>query len=62
MKNPVKITVYIPSHNYGKYLPEAIESVLRQTVNNWELFLIDEQSTDHSRQVMELYLSLIHIS
>jgi len=50
-----KITIYIPSHNYGKYLQEAVESVLRQSVDNWELFLINENSTDNTREIMDLY-------
>jgi glycosyltransferase involved in cell wall biosynthesis len=54
-KEEIKTTVYIPSHNYGKYLQEAIESVLRQTTHDWELFLIDEQSQDNTREIMELY-------
>jgi len=50
-----KVTIYIPSHNYGEYLEEAIESVLSQTYKNWELFLIDEGSTDNTLSIMETY-------
>ena len=53
--NKPKITVYIPSHNYGKYLETAIESVLRQSVDNWELLVIDDNSTDNTSNIMELY-------
>ena len=52
-----RISVYIPSHNYGKYLGEAIESVLRQTVDDWELLVIDDGSTDNTQEVMNLYKS-----
>ncbi len=52
-----KITVYIASHNYGKYLQQAIESVLRQTVDNWELFLFNNDSTDNTGDVMSRYKS-----
>lgn len=54
MENPT-ITVYIVSHNYGNYLSDAIESVLRQTVSNWELLIIDDGSTDDTAEVMNLY-------
>ncbi|MCB0323676.1 MAG: glycosyltransferase, partial [Bdellovibrionales bacterium] len=37
-----KITVYIPSRNYGHFLPVAIESVMRQIHDDWELLLIDD--------------------
>ncbi len=50
-----KVTVYTVSHNYGKYLSEAVESVLRQSTNNWELLLIDNNSTDNTWEIMELY-------
>ena len=50
-----KVTVYIASHNYGKYLQAAIESVLRQTMDGWELLLINDNSSDNTRDIMELY-------
>ena len=50
-----RISVYIPSHNYGQFLEEAIESVLRQTVDDWELILIDDNSTDNTKKIMALY-------
>ncbi len=53
--SPPLVTVYMPSHNYGRFLSEAIESVLRQTFDSWELLLIDEKSTDNSVEVMKLY-------
>ncbi|MBS0289680.1 MAG: glycosyltransferase [Proteobacteria bacterium] len=54
MTNP-KVTVYIPSHNYGRYLSESIESVLKQTMQDWEILLIDDNSTDNTQEVMKHY-------
>jgi len=54
---PVKpeVTVYIPSKNYAHFLEEAIGSVLTQSMQDWELILIDDNSTDNSFQIMERY-------
>jgi glycosyltransferase involved in cell wall biosynthesis len=64
MKDPL-VTVYVVSHNYGRFLEGAVESVLRQTLKDWELLVIDDQSTDQTREVMKLYqgdhrIQLIH--
>jgi CMP-N-acetylneuraminic acid synthetase len=49
------ITVYIPSSNYGRFLGDAIESVLRQKRLDWELLVINDASTDNTAEVMQLY-------
>jgi len=54
MNNPTT-TVYIVSHNYGMYLEDAVESVFRQTVDDWELLIIDDGSVDNTAEVMNLY-------
>lgn len=50
-----KLTVYIPTHNYARYLDKAIQSVLIQTLTDWELLVIDDGSTDDTPQVLEKY-------
>jgi glycosyltransferase involved in cell wall biosynthesis len=52
-----RITVYIASHNYGRYLQEAIESVLNQTTEDWELIVVDDNSSDDTPQIMKRYES-----
>ena len=51
MKNQL-ISVIIPNHNYGKYLSTTIESVLKQSVGNLDLIIVDNGSTDDSREVI----------
>ena len=53
-KNP-KVTVYIPTYNYGRYLKKSIESVLFQTMNEWELIIIDDGSTDNTQKILTEY-------
>jgi CMP-N-acetylneuraminic acid synthetase len=50
-----KITVYIASRDYGRFLGDAIESVLRQKREDWELLIIDDNSSDETGAVMALY-------
>ncbi len=52
--NP-KVSICIPTYNYSCYLPEVIESVLKQSYGDYELLIIDDCSTDNSRQVIDKY-------
>ncbi len=49
------VSVIIGNYNYGRFLAEAIESVLGQTYRNFELIVVDDGSTDNSREVIESY-------
>jgi glycosyltransferase involved in cell wall biosynthesis len=51
-----KVSVLIPTYNYARYLPEAIESVLSQTFTDFELIIIDDQSKDNTDVVVAKYL------
>jgi CMP-N-acetylneuraminic acid synthetase len=50
-----KITVYITNHNYGQFIEKSIENVLNQTLQDFELIIIDDGSTDNSRSIIEKY-------
>ncbi len=50
-----KVTVYIVTYNYGKFLPEALRSVLRQTFTDWELIVIDDGSEDDTADTLKAY-------
>lgn len=52
------MTVYIPSHNYGRYIARAVDSVLRQTMTRWELIIINDGSTDDTVEVLKRYEGL----
>ena len=46
MPDNTLVSVVLPCYNGEKYLPMAIESVLRQTYHRWELVLVNDCSTD----------------
>lgn len=49
------ISVIITNYNYGHFLAQAIESVLTQTYENFELIVVDDGSTDHSTEIIKFY-------
>ncbi len=51
----VKVTVILTSYNHVKYINEAIDSVLNQTFNDYELIIWDDCSSDGSWAVIQSY-------
>lgn len=51
MIKPPLVTIIIANHNYGKYLAESIESALSQSHPLIEVVVVDDGSTDNSRDV-----------
>ena len=49
------ISILTPFKNTSKYLPECIESILNQSYANWELLIIDDNSTDNSSNIVHTY-------
>jgi glycosyltransferase involved in cell wall biosynthesis len=50
-----KVSVIVPNYNHAHFLPRRIESVLRQTFQDFELILLDDCSTDDSRSILAKY-------
>ncbi|HEV8072624.1 MAG TPA: glycosyltransferase family 9 protein, partial [Opitutaceae bacterium] len=55
MPTTPKISVLIPSFNYARFLPMAIESVLAQDFTDFEIIISDDASTDESADVIRRY-------
>jgi glycosyltransferase involved in cell wall biosynthesis len=51
----MKASVLINNHNYGRFLSEAIRSVLEQTYSDIEIIVVDDGSTDESISIIETY-------
>jgi glycosyltransferase involved in cell wall biosynthesis len=51
------VSVIVPNYNHAPYLQKRIDSVLGQTYNDIELILLDDCSTDNSRDILEFYRS-----
>ncbi len=50
-----KVSVIMPVYNAEHFLPEAIESILKQTFTAWEFIIIDDGSTDASWKIIREY-------
>jgi glycosyltransferase involved in cell wall biosynthesis len=54
MKQP-KVSVIMPVYNSGAYLKEAIDSILQQTLTDFELIVVNDLSTDESEKIILSY-------
>ena len=55
MKNEPLVSIIINCFNGEKYLHEALDSVITQTYNNWEIIFWDNQSIDNSAEIFKSY-------
>lgn len=51
----MKISVIIPNYNHERYLDTRIQSILNQTYRDFEIIILDDCSTDNSKDVIEKY-------
>jgi glycosyltransferase involved in cell wall biosynthesis len=49
------VSILINNYNYERYLREAIDSALNQTYPNTEVIVVDDGSTDNSREIIAIY-------
>ncbi len=49
------VSILINNYNYGRFLREAIDSALNQTYRNTEVIVVDDGSTDNSREIIASY-------
>ena len=51
----MRFSILMPVYNRENFLRQAIESVLSQTFRDYELFAIDDGSTDRSPEIIQSY-------
>lgn len=51
----IKVSVIIPIYNMGKYLPECLDSIICQTLQEIEIIAVNDGSTDNSLSILEAY-------
>ena len=48
----MKFSIIIPTFNRSQFITNAINSVLNQTYKNWELVIVDDESTDDTKEIV----------
>jgi len=55
MSNTPFFSIIVPTYNRAGLIGQTIDSILQQTFNSWELLIIDDGSTDNTKQVVTAY-------
>lgn len=57
-ENNFLVSVIVPNYNHEKYLRERLETIYNQTYKNFEVILLDDCSTDNSREILTEFYKL----
>lgn len=49
------VSIVVPNYNYARYLTERMDSIFSQTFEDYEVIILDDCSTDNSREIIEQY-------
>src|SRR4051794_28722003 len=49
---PPSVSIILPTYNRARFLPQALESLRGQELTDWELIVVDDGSTDETREII----------
>ncbi len=61
MENNPSISVMMPTYNNGKYIKQAIDSIYAQEYDNIEIIVVDDGSTDNTKEILKQYKDIKYI-
>lgn len=50
------VSIIMPTYNCAKFIAESVDSVIAQIYTNWELIIVDDCSTDNTKEILTPYL------
>ena len=50
------VSIITPTYNCATFIARTIDSVQTQTYTNWEMIIVDDQSKDNTRDIVEEYV------
>lgn len=53
----MKVSVIVPVYNTGKYLPKCLDSLVKQTLDDIEIIVVNDGSPDDSQRIIDGYQS-----
>ncbi len=65
MRQNPRVNIIVPVYNVAKYLPEFLEAMIQQTFQDFDVWLVEDKSTDNSREILldyqERYGNKFHV-
>jgi glycosyltransferase involved in cell wall biosynthesis len=57
LNNNPKVSIVIVCYNYAKYVEFSIKSIIKQEYKNWELIIVNDNSKDSTKEILDKYKS-----